>query len=665
MSLHGCVLRAFEAGGPLAAIEAYSPRPGQALMAMEVAKTMEMGGVLVVEAGTGVGKTFAYLVPVLLSGERVLLSTATKALQDQLFGRDIPALMTLLGLSARVALLKGRASYLCLHRLADARHSRVSDAPAMQQQLAAIEAWSVATRSGDLAELDQVQDDSPLIPLVTSTRENCLGARCPQSHRCHVNLARREAMAADVVVVNHHLFFADLNVRESGIAELLPIVRTVVFDEAHQLNEVGVQFLGRQFSTGQLTNLASDLSRISLQHARGLLPWHAMGKKLDDARDRLCSVFTNAPGRRKWKSGVPDGISINTWAEVMSDLVHSLGDLEQSLVLVAELHPELGALLQRAQSLVENLRLFEQPLQAGFVRWLEVDRQVRLVHSPLDISAAMRSRVLVSGDSGVGKSWVFTSATLGHDASLSWFTQRCGLQDAKVLRVASPFNYPVQAAVYVPSGLPAPGDPHHADAVALFVAESAAILGGRTLVLTTSLRSMRAIGDALRDSLGLPGQPVVLVQGEAPKRELLARFCRETKMGQGYILVASTSFWEGIDVPGAALQLVVIDKLPFAPPEDPLVQARSLQLEAQGKNPFIELHLPHAAVALKQGAGRLIRRETDLGVLVVCDVRLTRMGYGKKLLAALPPMRLLAGHADYVEALRALTRPSTRVWPVF
>ena len=665
MDLHSRVRRAFDAEGPLAAIVAYAPRPGQTLMAAEVARTMEAGGVLVVEAGTGVGKTFAYLVPALLSGERVLLSTATKALQDQLFGRDIPALMVLLGVSARVAMLKGRASYLCLHRLSDARHSGICDAPHMQQQLADIETWSVATHSGDLAELDQLQDDSPPIPLVTSTRENCLGARCPQVQRCHVNLARREAMAADVVVINHHLFFADLNVRESGVAELLPNARTVVFDEAHQLNEVGVQFMGRQFSTGQLVSLASDLARVTLQHARGLSPWHVVVKQLEDAGNMLRSLFATSTGRRKWTDAVPDGISVGTWSQVMADLVYALNGAEIAIELVVELHPELAAMMLRVRALKDNLLLFNEPILTGFVRWLDADRQVRLVYSPLDISAAMQDKVLVAdGSGGCAKSWIFTSATLGHDASLSWFVQRCGLLDAQVLRVASPFNYPVQAAVYVPSGLPSPADPLHATAVALLVAESASVLGGRTLVLTTTLRSMRMIGDLLRESLPYPYQPEVLVQGQASKRELIARFCQASKFGRGCVLVASASFWEGIDIPGEALQLVVIDKLPFAPPDEPLVQARSRQLEAQGKNPFKELHLPHAAVALKQGAGRLIRRETDFGVLVVCDVRLTKKGYGKTLLAALPHMRRLESHADFLEVLNSFTTPSTmgQVW---
>jgi ATP-dependent DNA helicase DinG len=300
-------------------------------------------------------------------------------------------------------------------------------------------------------------------------------------------------------------------------------------------------------------------------------------------------------------------------------------------------------------------------MEEGFVRWMEIDGHVRLVHSPLDISAAMQARVSAPDEGGAGgKSWIFTSATLGHDDSLSWFVQRCGLAGAKVVRVPSPFNYPAQAAVYIPEDMPAAADALHPFAVAALVSEGATILGGRTMVLTTTLRSMRLIGDALTESLRTADALDVLVQGQASKRELIDRFCQAPKSGRGCVLVASASFWEGIDVPGEALQLLVIDKLPFAPPDDPLVQSRSMQLETQGKNSFKELHLPQAAVALKQGAGRLIRRETDCGVLVVCDVRLSKMGYGKKLLAALPPMRRVSNHVEFVDALESFTKVSTK-----
>ena len=661
MSLRDAVERAFAADGPLRnAVDAYVPRPGQTQMALEVASTLDEGGVLVVEAGTGVGKTFAYLIPALLSGERVLLSTATKALQDQLFQRDIPRLMAVLGIAVRVALLKGRGSYLCLHRMAQARDALPARDMRSIQSLAQVELWAQTTRSGDLAELVHLEDGSPVIPLVTSTRDNCLGAKCPQAQACHVNLARREAMAADVVVVNHHLFFADLNVRESGVAELLPTVRSVVFDEAHQLSEIGVQFMGQQFSTGQLASFSTELFKVSQQHARGFAPWDELVHELQRAGQALHAAGGARAGRRRWRGAAPEGMEPAEWEAVVCMLRDAMEAVQRALAAVAEVSPELSALHARAQHLTSSLELFLAPVEPGYVRWMDTGNQVRLVHSPLDIADTMRDRVLNPESPTGRKSWIFTSATLGHDASLGWFLQSCGLEGARVLQVPSPFDYPSQAALYIPQDMPKPGDVTHTQAVAQLVAEGAHMLGGRTMVLTTTLRAMRSIGEALRDIFGLAGGMDVLVQGEASKWELVERFCQAERVGgAACILVASASFWEGIDIPGEALQLLVIDKLPFAPPDDPLVQARSDQLEASGRSPFKDLHVPQAAVALKQGAGRLIRRETDRGILVVCDVRLRQMGYAKKLLAALPPMRRLDSKDQWLEALTDLTRPST------
>lgn len=662
MALTEAVASAFGIHGPLAqAVQEYRPRTGQLQMAEAVAAVMEEGGMLVVEAGTGVGKTYAYLVPALLSGQRVLVSTATKALQDQLFGRDIPQLRQLLGLNLRVALLKGRSSYLCLNRMESARQDWRLDDRQAAQHLARIENWSHSTQSGDLAEVDSLDENAPLLPLVTSTRENCLGARCPQASSCFVNKARREALAADMVVINHHLFFADLNVRESGVAELLPSVHTVVFDEAHQLNEIGVQFLGRQLSTGQLSNLARDLEQTGQSHARGLAPWGVLATGLERSAEALRARFPEADriARMDWRAAG------DRWLVLLEDVEQALVQVQAALALVAESAPELQLLESRAVDIRELLQLFMQPLPADAVRWLELGRQLRMLQSPLDVSQAMQTRVLpADGGQGGNKSWVFTSATLGHDEGLSLMVDSCGLAGATILRVPSPFDYAQQAALYVPKDFPKPAEATHSAAVAALALQGAHVLGGRTLVLTTTLRAMRSIGDAL--ALALQGRDdlEVLVQGVRPKRELLARFLQAGgDSNGGAILVASATFWEGIDMPGDALQLLVIDKLPFTPPDDPVLQARSKALEAQGKSPFKHLHLPQAAVALRQGAGRLIRRESDQGVLVVCDVRLNQMGYGRQLLAALPAMRRLGSAGEFAEALRGLTRVSTKVQP--
>jgi ATP-dependent DNA helicase DinG len=656
------VEEAFAPEGVLSrAAEHFVPRSGQTEMALAVARAIEGAYPLVVEASTGVGKTFSYLVPALLSGERVLLSTATKALQDQLFGRDLPRLVEALGLPVRTALLKGRGSYLCLHRMEMARQDTHLPQGVSMRALAKIEEWSQATRTGDLAELPGLDERSPVIPLVTSTRENCLGAQCPRFRACHVNLARREAMAADVVVINHHLFFADLAVRESGVAELLPSVRIAIFDEAHQLNETGVQFLGRNLTTGQLLDFSRDMLAAGLQLARGLVDWsQVVGATEQAARElRLCAGKQYPGTKLRWTTETPEGLNASGWNEALAAVHASCVQACAALDMVSEIAPDFGRLHERAAELAARAESFVQACEPGCVRWVDVGTQLRLVESPLDISKAVKSKVL--GASGEGaKSWIFTSATLGDDDKLNWFTQPCGLTEAQVLRVGSPFDYERQAAVYVPQNFPKPGDPSHTAKVAESAAVWARQLGGRTMVLTTTLRALRTIGEALQLAFEHSGDMEVLVQGAMPKRVLIERF-REgnTQGGRGCVLVASASFWEGIDVPGDALQLVIIDKLPFPPPNDPLAEARSKLLESQGRSAFNDYFLPEAAVALKQGAGRLIRRETDQGILVVCDGRLASMGYGRRLLRALPPMQRLASEQELMERLEALTRTCT------
>jgi ATP-dependent DNA helicase DinG len=663
------VRRAFEADGPLGhAGDAFRPREPQTEMAMAVARAIEEGGALVAEAGTGVGKTFAYLVPALLSGERVLVSTATKTLQDQLFGRDLPRLAQALGVPARTALLKGRGSYLCAHRLDLARQDPAAGDRAVAAALAKVERWAQATRSGDLGELAGLDDRSPVIPLVTSTRENCLGSTCPKFRTCHVNQARREALAADVVVINHHLFFADLAVRESGMAELLPTVRVAIFDEAHQLNETGVQFLGAQLGTGQLLDVTRDILAAGISLARGLVDWQQCAAAIERAaRDLRLAVGRSTAGNRlRWTGDTPEGVDPSSWAEGLDAVVQALDGALDALSTVSELAPDFVRLHDRVGTLAERARRFGQDCAPGSVRWVDVGQNLRLIESPLDIAETVRSRLLklpaiAEPDEEDApplpsrRTWIFTSATLGDDPRLSWFTEPCGLEEATVLRVGSPFDYAAQAALYLPRDLPKPADPGHSAAVARLAAASAERLGGRTMVLTTTLRALRSIGEDLQRRFDGRSDVEVLVQGQWPKTRLMERL-REgsTHGGPGCLLVASASFWEGVDVPGDALQLVVIDKLPFPPPGDPLVEARSQRLESQGRSPFNDYSVPEAAVALKQGAGRLIRRETDRGVLVVCDTRLGTMGYGRRLLAALPPMRRLQSQDEYLQALDEL-----------
>jgi ATP-dependent DNA helicase DinG len=652
--LQRATVAALAEGGALAAADPHhAQRREQLEMASAVAAAIDERTPLVVEAGTGVGKTYAYLVPALLSGARTLLSTATKTLQDQLFLRDLPRLREALGVPVTIALLKGRSSYLCAHRLGLARHDAQLPDRFAVRALARIEAWAQTTASGDLAELEGLDERSSILPLVTSSRENCLGSDCPQFKGCHVNKARREAMAADLVVVNHHLFFADVALRDSGVAELLPSVEVAVFDEAHQLGEAGVQFLGTILGSSQLIDFARDMLGAGLQQARGLLPWPELAAACDrSARDlRLAAVGrlgeVRASLKLRWaeRSGEADFVA------ALKQVGEACEAAREALETVSELAPDFVRLAERAARLAALAGRFAQPAEGGKIRWLDLTaQQARLVESPLDIREAMKEEMR-----GAPKAWIFTSATLGDGPKLSWFTEGAGLEEATTLRVGSPFDYANHARVFVPRVFAKPGEPGHAIAVADLAGRCARALGGRTFVLTTTLRSLQAVGARLRDTLFAEGSAIeVLVQGQGSKRQLMQRFLESPQA----LLVGSQSFWEGIDVPGEALQCVVIDKLPFPPPNDPLVEARVHRLEAEGRNAFSDYFVAEAAISLKQGAGRLIRSETDRGLLVVCDPRMATMPYGRRLFAALPPMARLERESEAIEWLGVLAAAS-------
>ena len=642
------VAQAFAVDGPLARADAgFLPRPQQDQLAARIAHALEERGTLVAEAGTGVGKTFAYLVPLLLSGKRALVSTATKSLQDQLFLRDLPRLAAALRVPLRLALLKGRASYLCRWRLQQAQTSgQLPDRFALRA-LNRVALWAQGTRSGDLAEIEGLDERSPVIPLVSSTRENCLGTECPEHRNCHVMQARRDAMAADLVVVNHHLFFADLALRDSGVAELLPTVDAAVFDEAHQLVEAGVQFLGTTLATGVVLELGRDLLAAGLQHARGLQAWADLQAALEHAARELRLV---AAGPQREVRGT---LKLR-WDERADELLEPLRGLADAAAAaadaaaaVAETTPEFPKLEQRARTLAQLAKRFAQDAAAGQVRWIDLTpQQARLVESPLDIRDMLTQQRAASS-----KAWIFTSATLGDDERLSWFTATTGLEDAERLRVGSPFDYATNARVWVPPRLPLPNAAGHPAAVGALAARCAVALGGRTFVLTTTLRVLPLVANALKAQAAELGHELtVLVQGTEPRRALLQRYGD----GRGCVLVGSASFWEGIDMPGDALQCVLIDKLPFPPPGDPLVEARVKQLRDEGRNPFEDYFVAEAAVSLKQGAGRLIRTESDRGLLVLCDPRVRQMGYGRRLIAALPPMGVLKEEAQALDWLAEL-----------
>ena len=666
-SLVHAVESAFSQAGILARnLDGFRLRPGQQAMAHAVAKVMQEGGVLAVEAGTGVGKTLAYLVPALLSGEKVIVSTATKNLQEQLFLRDLPRVIRALGFPVRMALLKGRSSYLCAQRLSTAHQAAYDFSSQDLHLLESARTWAHDTEEGDIAELSALQEHAVLTSLVTSTRENCLGASCPHIANCHTLKARQRAMQAELVVVNHHLFFADAGIRASGVAELLPSVRTVILDEAHQLSDIGVQFLGRRWSTAQARSLAQLLAEQNSGPARGMADWLGLAADLVQVTKALHALPAAAgqEPRRSWTDSSPDRVPLTNWDTAINKLSNCLDRALQVSSSLGTAWPELGTLAQRSQDMYDTLSLFAQARPADQLRWLECGVELSLHQAPLTIAAHMQALLpsTAEQDGERARSWIFTSATLGTDAELSWFVNSCGLEGHTAMQVPSPFDYTKQAALYVPDGMSAAAASDHSAQVAALVARAAPILGGRTMVLTTTLRAMRAIAQALaRDLVGTGIE--VLVQGQYAKRLLIENFLHSNAAstaatghvdGVGCVLVATTSFWEGVDIAGDALQMLVIDKLPFAPPDDPLVQSRAWAIEKAGGNPFKDLHLPLAALALKQGAGRLIRSESDRGVLVVCDPRLVQKGYGKKLLAALPAMRRLADERQWLEALEGL-----------
>jgi ATP-dependent DNA helicase DinG len=650
--LAGSVARAFAADGPLAAADpGYTERAVQQTFARAVAEAIDARGALVAEAGTGVGKTFAYLVPLLLAGRRALVSTATKSLQDQLFLRDLPRLVRALGVPTQVALLKGRSSYLCRHRLEQARHGTLPDRFAVRA-LARVEAWAPGTRTGDLAEIEGLDERSPVIPLVTSTRDNCLGSDCTQFASCHLVKARREAMAADLVVINHHLFFADMALRDTGMAELLPSVEAVVFDEAHQLVETGVQFLGLTLGSAQSIDFASDLIGAGLAQARGLADWLALAGGIERAARelRLAGAGPLREVRAALKLRWSERAGREDFVAALGALASAADSAREALQAVVDIGPDMLRLAERAQALAGAARTFAAEAAPERVRWIDLSPQsVRLVESPLDIR-----EMLGEQRRRAPRAWVFTSATLGDDAALTWFTRAAGLDDARTLRLGSPFDYAAHARLYVPARFPKPNESAHPQAVAELAARCAAALRGRTFVLTTTLRALPLVAETLRAGLDAAGaaQVEVLVQGSGPKRTLLQRFLA----ARAAVLVGSQTFWEGIDVPGDALQCVLIDKLPFPPPNDPLVEARVKRIEAGGGDAFNECFVAEAAVSLKQGAGRLVRSETDRGLLVVCDPRMARMPYGRRLIAALPPMTRVEAESEALEWLHELAQ---------
>lgn len=697
------VSEALAADGPLAErLQHFHPRPQQQAMAERVATTLESGGALICEAGTGTGKTFAYLVPALLSGRKTVISTGTRNLQDQLFQRDIPLIRAALGAPIQVALLKGRSNYLCRYRLELAMDEPTRHRPEVRQHLQQVRNWSRQTQQGDIAELP-IPEDDPVWPVVTSTADNCLGQGCPVFSDCHLLEARRRAQAAELVVVNHHLLCADLALRDEGFGEVLPDADAFIIDEAHQLPEVAASFFGISISARQLIEVARDVAATDRRDAGDVpdlpLACDALQQAVAELRLSLSQDLGFEDRRGPWQQ-IADARTVQVSLGTLEDALDSLADilapiadrsrgLEQAAARVTAMRARLASLLadepsldhepehkhgsgnqlrvEREHESADRLRHGHQSdgkatpgssyefgkqsggAQAGRggsdqaaargdqpnrVRWFDLQgRGFRFHQTPLDVSEVFRAQLTRQQ-----AAWVFTSATLAVGRSFAHFANRVGCDDAETAQWDSPFDYPSQALLYCPSAMPEPSHPGYTARVVKIASEVIGLSQGRAFLLFTSHRALREAAARLESQLEYP----LLVQGSAPRAELIERF---RELGNA-VLLGTSSFWEGVDVRGEALSCVIIDKLPFSSPADPILQARADALKRQGGNPFRDFQLPQAVIALKQGAGRLIRDPQDRGVLVVCDPRLNTRSYGRIFLSSLPRMQRTNDLAD-------------------
>jgi ATP-dependent DNA helicase DinG len=610
-------------------------------MARAVAEAIATKGMLVAEAGTGTGKTVAYLVPALLSGGKVILSTGTKTLQDQLFDRDIPTVRKALNAPVSVALLKGRANYVCHYHLERALEGARLPAREEAGYLADIASFARGSASGDKADCSTVPENAAAWLHATSTRENCLGSSCPRYDSCFVMEARRKALEADVVVVNHHLFFADMALREEGIAELLPACNTVIFDEAHQLPETATLFFSESVSTTQLLTLARDTRVEAAAAAKDYAPLPEASQSVEKAARDLRLAFRQDSGRLPARLLAEDASFKDALGTVMDALDHLAGELKGQ----AERSEGLARCWQRTLALAEALERWRSGVDDERVKWVEVfGHSVHLNATPLSIAGLFGSRI-----ADHPRAWIFTSATLSVNRDFRHYCAQMGLDPERACSWDSPYDFASQALLYVPEGLPEPNTSEHTAAVVEAAMPLIEAAKGGAFLLFTSLRAMRAAHDLLRRAFEERQWPYpLLIQGEGSRSEMLERF---RSVGNA-VLVASHSFWEGVDVRGEALSLVVIDKLPFAAPDDPVLAARIDRMNREGRSAFTEYQLPEAVITLKQGAGRLIRDETDRGVLMICDTRLISRGYGKRIVASLPPMKRTRNAEEAASFLR-------------
>jgi ATP-dependent DNA helicase DinG len=630
------IRQVFEKDGTLAKhIDGYSERTQQLEMALAIGDAIENNTQLVAEAGTGTGKTFAYLVPALLTGGKVIISTGTKNLQDQLYSRDLPNVRDALKVPVTVAMLKGRANYVCHYHLERAEQEGRFASREDAKYVHVIKTFAENTKTGDKSELNSVPENAMIWASVTSTRDNCLGGDCAYYKECFVMEARKKALEADVVVVNHHLFFADVMLRDEGVAELLPSANTVIFDEAHQLPEVAGLFFGEDVSTSQLLELARDCTTAHLTLAKDCVALGDAIPALEKAAKDFRLVFAYEGSRLP----VQKALALKGFEEAFDHMQSQLRALATVLETQAARDPLLEKCWQRSETLCDLFRRWKTAENNNLVRWVEVfTHSVQLHATPLSVAEGFGKQL-----NAQPRAWIFTSATLAVKSDFSHYLERMGLQDAKTGYWESPFNYQDQALFYVPAEMPDPNSPSYTASVVAAALPVLQASGGRAFVLSTSLRAMREIHALLKEEFIENGiESPLLLQGESSRTELLDRF---RKLGNA-VLVGSQSFWEGVDVRGEALSVVIIDKLPFAPPDDPVLSARVDKLNAEGKNAFMEYQLPYSVITLKQGAGRLIRDENDRGVLMICDPRLITKSYGKRIWQSLPPFKRTRVLAD-------------------
>ena len=643
------VAQAFSNNGALAkAITGFSPRQAQTDMALEVANAIEKESSLIVEAGTGTGKTFAYLIPAFLSvnssssgdelNTKIIVSTGTKNLQEQLFHKDIPLVKKALASNVQVALLKGRANYLCRYRLAQYQESRGQLDAETLTDLVKVKTWANSTQSGDIGELVNVTEDSAVFPFITSTLDNCLAKDCPDYEQCYLVRARQKAIDADLIVVNHHLFFADMALKDTGFGELIPKAQVMIFDEAHQIGDIASDYFGEAFSTRQLVDLCADVLQIYRSKLTDVKQLGLAAEKLQKTCQEFRLLFNYDPERGNWREKYKQQQFVHKYQRLKIDLDF----LYQVIKLCVSRNEAIDSCFDRAVKLLSQYEVMAKVDINGMSFWYETTpRHVVLHLTPLSVADKFSAYVK---ESGAG--WIFTSATLAVDNSFEHFAKHLGLNNASQLLLESPFNYQKQSQLVVPRYLPEANDKNRAAHLSQLAKPLIAASKGACFMLFTSYRVMNQVADLLAEEI----DNTLLVQGQMAKRVLLEKFIDN----ENAVLLATASFWEGIDVRGDKLTCVIIDKLPFASPDDPLLQARCEDVKRQGGDAFAQIQLPQAVIALKQGVGRLIRDVSDRGIMVICDNRLVNRPYGQVFLKSLPDMKRSRNLSQAIEFIESI-----------